>query len=65
MNVVITSGPAVASGSLTQAELSDLLAYAATLCLPRTVIGWETESGGVECELFGDDLAVNLNLTTI
>jgi hypothetical protein len=65
MNVTITSGPAVASGSLSQAELSELLAYAATLCLPRTVIGWESESGGVECDVFGGDLAVNLNLTTI
>jgi hypothetical protein len=56
MNVVITSGLHVASGTLSQAELRDLLAYAATLCLPRTVIGWETESGCLCCELFGGDI---------
>jgi hypothetical protein len=56
MNVTITSGSAVASGTLSQAELSELLAYAATLCLPRTVIGWETESGCLCCELYGGDI---------
>jgi hypothetical protein len=57
MNVVITSGSHVASGTLSESELSDLLAYAATLCLPRTVIGWETESGCLCYVMFGADLS--------
>jgi hypothetical protein len=56
MNVTIASGSHVASGTLSQGELRELLAYAATLCLPRTVIGWQAESGCLCCELFGGDI---------